>query len=44
MLGAALSGARFWRRVKTSSMVEEVARLVTMLTNNMSADLFDTKA
>ena len=35
LLGAAPSGARFWRRARTSSMLEKVAKLVTTLANNI---------
>ena len=35
LLGAAPSGARFWRRVRTISMLEKVAKLVTTLANNI---------
>ena len=35
LLGAAPSGERFWRRARTSSMLEKVAKLVTTLANNI---------
>ena len=44
LLGAAPSGERFWRRARTSSMLEKVAMLVTTLANNMLVTLLDTKA
>ena len=44
LFGAAPSGARFWRRARTSSKLEKVAILVTTLANNMLVTLLDTKA
>ena len=44
LFGAAPSGARFWRRARTSSKLEKVAMLVTTLANNMLVTLLDTKA
>ena len=44
LLGATPSGARFWRRARTSSMLEKVVMLVTILANNMLVTLLDTKA
>ena len=44
LFGAAPSGARFWRRARTSSILEKVAMLVTILANNMLVTLLDTKA
>ena len=43
LLGAAPSGARFWRRARTSSMLEKVAMLVTILANNMLLALLEKK-
>ena len=43
LLGAAPSGARFWRRARTSSMLEKVAKLVTILANNMLLALLEKK-
>ena len=43
LLGAALSGARFWRSARTSSMLEKVALLVTTLANNMLVTLLEKK-
>ena len=43
LLGAAPSGERFWRRARTSSMLEKVAKLVTILANNMLVTLLEKK-
>ena len=43
LLGAAPSGARFWRRARTSSKLEKVAMLVTTLANNMLLALLEKK-
>ena len=43
LFGAAPSGARFWRRARTSSKLEKVAMLVTILANNMLVTLLEKK-
>ena len=43
LFGAAPSGARFWRRARTSSILEKVAKLVTILANNMLVTLLEKK-
>ena len=43
LFGAAPSGARVLRRARTSSILEKVAKLVTILANNMLVTLLEKK-